>query len=87
MLIFLFTDIEGSTRLWEKYTQEMGGVIARHDAILQEQIGAFGGRITKHTGDGVTAAFEAGAAHRALPLWPGGCSATLPEVGNLREDQ
>jgi class 3 adenylate cyclase len=60
MLIFLFTDIEGSTRLWEKHTQEMGGVIARHDAILQKQIGASGGRITKHTGDGVTAAFEEG---------------------------
>lgn len=36
MLVFLFTDIEGSTRLWEAHTDEMGDVIARHDAILQE---------------------------------------------------
>jgi len=52
MLVFLFTDIEGSSRMWEEHTDEMGAVIARHDAILQEQIGECGGRITKHTGDG-----------------------------------
>ena len=28
MLVFLFTDIEGSTRLWEEHTAEMGAVIA-----------------------------------------------------------
>jgi class 3 adenylate cyclase/tetratricopeptide (TPR) repeat protein len=60
MLVFFFTDIEGSTRLWEEHTAEMGAVIARHDAILQQQIEARGGRITKHTGDGVTASFETG---------------------------
>jgi class 3 adenylate cyclase len=60
MLVFLFTDIEGSTRLWEEHTGAMGAVIARHDAILQQQVEAHGGRITKHTGDGVTAAFEDG---------------------------
>ncbi len=60
MLVFLFTDIEGSTRLWEEYTAEMGAVIARHDEILREQIESHGGRITKHTGDGITAVFEAG---------------------------
>jgi WD40 repeat protein/class 3 adenylate cyclase len=60
MLVFLFTDIEGSTQLWEKHTAEMGTVVARHDEILKAQILASGGRITKHTGDGVTAAFEAG---------------------------
>jgi len=60
MLVFLFTDIEGSTPLWEAHTDEMGEVIARHDAILQEQVGGCGGRITKHTGDGITAVFEGG---------------------------
>jgi adenylate cyclase len=60
MPVFFFTDIEGSTRLWEEHTDEMGAVIARHDAILQEQVSASGGRITKHTGDGITAAFEHG---------------------------
>jgi adenylate cyclase len=60
MPIFFFTDIEGSTRLWEEHTDEMGTVIAHHDAILREQVGATGGRVTKHTGDGITAAFETG---------------------------
>jgi class 3 adenylate cyclase/tetratricopeptide (TPR) repeat protein len=60
MPVFLFTDIEGSTRLWEQHTAEMGAVIARHDALLRERVHAAGGRITKHTGDGITAAFEAG---------------------------
>ncbi|MEJ2735987.1 MAG: adenylate/guanylate cyclase domain-containing protein, partial [Anaerolineae bacterium] len=60
MPVFLFTDIEGSTRLWEAHTAEMGAVIARHDALLQEVVSPSGGRITKHTGDGITAAFEAG---------------------------
>jgi class 3 adenylate cyclase len=58
VLVFLFTDIEGSTRLWEQHTDLMGAVIDRHDAMLRERIGACGGRITKYTGDGVTAAFE-----------------------------
>ncbi len=31
---FLFTDIEGSTRLWEEHPEEMQVALARHDAIL-----------------------------------------------------
>jgi DNA-binding response OmpR family regulator len=38
----------------------MGQALARHDAILQLQIERYGGRIFKHTGDGVLAAFESG---------------------------
>jgi class 3 adenylate cyclase len=33
---FLFTDIEGSTRLWEQHPEAMTAVLARHDAILSE---------------------------------------------------
>jgi len=60
MMVFLFTDIEGSTRLWEAHTEAMSDVIARHDAILQDRVQSCGGRITKHTGDGITAVFEDG---------------------------
>ncbi len=60
MLVFLFTDIEGSSQLWEEHTGRMTGVIARHDEILREAVEGHGGRITKHTGDGITAVFEAG---------------------------
>ena len=31
-ITFLFTDIEGSTRLWEQHPQAMRGALARHDA-------------------------------------------------------
>jgi hypothetical protein len=32
----LFTDLEGSTRLWEEYPDAMRGALARHDEILRE---------------------------------------------------
>ena len=54
---FLFTDIEGSTRLWDINPDAMGRALGRHDEILREAIAAAGGRIFKHTGDGVLAAF------------------------------
>ncbi len=28
---YLFTDVEGSTRLWEQHSQAMGDALARHD--------------------------------------------------------
>src|SRR5215216_3757691 len=40
---FLFTDIEGSTQLWERHPQAMGTVVARHEALLREAIAAAGG--------------------------------------------
>jgi WD40 repeat protein/class 3 adenylate cyclase len=60
MLVFLFTDIEGSSKLWEEHTGVMTPVIARHDEILREQVEVAGGQITKHTGDGITAVFDGG---------------------------
>ena len=60
MQVFLFTDIEGSTEKWEKYQDEMGKVLSRHDAILKEEIGQYGGEIIKHTGDGIFAVFKDG---------------------------
>lgn len=57
---FLFTDIEGSTRLWEKYGDVMGAALQQHDAILEKEIGRWGGQIIKHTGDGIFAVFPCG---------------------------
>jgi predicted ATPase/class 3 adenylate cyclase len=54
---FLFTDIEGSTRLWERHADGMKQALARHDALLQEIIAGHGGHIFKTVGDGVYAAF------------------------------
>jgi predicted ATPase/class 3 adenylate cyclase len=54
---FLFSDIEGSTRLWEEHPDAMRGCLARHDGIMRTAITAHGGVIVKTTGDGVHAAF------------------------------
>ena len=55
---FLFTDVEGSTRLWEEFPDGMRGAIRRHDSILRTAIEATGGHIVKTTGDGVMAVFS-----------------------------
>jgi predicted ATPase/class 3 adenylate cyclase len=55
---FLFTDIQGSTRLWEQFPQSMGGALARHDEILHEAIAAEDGYVFKTVGDAFCAAFH-----------------------------
>ena len=54
---FVFTDIEGSTKLWEQYPKAMKTALARHDEILRQSIEGHRGRVIKTTGDGVLAAF------------------------------
>ena len=54
---FLFTDIEGSTRLWEHQPEAMCGALARHDTLLREVIEAHGGSVFKTVGDAFYAAF------------------------------
>src|SRR5215218_7087815 len=56
---FLFTDIEGSTGLWESYPEAVSEALARHDEILRAVIEANNGSVVKTTGDGVHAAFSA----------------------------
>jgi len=54
---FLFCDIEGSTRLWERYPVAMQAALARHDDIFHQAIARNQGVIVKGTGDGFHAAF------------------------------
>ena len=58
---FLFTDIEGSTRLWEEFPDAMQGALARHDEIVRGAIEAHAGHVVKTTGDGFHAAFATAA--------------------------
>jgi predicted ATPase/class 3 adenylate cyclase/tetratricopeptide (TPR) repeat protein len=54
---FLFTDLVGSSRLWEEHPEAMKGALARHDQILRDAVEVHGGQVVKATGDGVHAAF------------------------------
>src|SRR5581483_5100320 len=76
VVTFLFTDVEGSTRRWEADADAMRVALAAHDEVWGAVVGAHGGFLFKHTGDGVCAAFSsptaaveaAIAAQRALEL-------------------
>ncbi len=48
---FLFTDIEGSTQLWERYPTAMHATLAQHDAILRTAVESRHGAVVKTTGD------------------------------------
>ena len=54
---FLFTDIEGSTKLWEQHPEAMKSALAQHDSILKTAIESQHGHIIKTTGDGFHAVF------------------------------
>jgi predicted ATPase/class 3 adenylate cyclase/Flp pilus assembly protein TadD len=54
---FLFTDIEGSTPMWEQRPQEMAAALQIHNAALRRAIEANGGVVFKTVGDAFQAAF------------------------------
>jgi len=54
---FLFTDVENSTPLWEKYPEEMKASLAKHDSLLQDICHMHNGQIVKKTGDGFHVVF------------------------------
>jgi predicted ATPase/class 3 adenylate cyclase len=54
---FLFTDLEGSTQLWEGFPQAMKPALERHDAILRSAVETSNGQVVKTTGDGLMAFF------------------------------
>jgi predicted ATPase/class 3 adenylate cyclase/Tfp pilus assembly protein PilF len=56
-LTFLFTDIEGSTKLWEQDFSSMQVALARHDEILRSAIEERGGYVFKTVGDAFCCAF------------------------------
>jgi len=55
---FLFTDIEGSTSLWEQMPEAMRAAVAQHHAILRQAIEANGGLVFQVIGDAFQAAFR-----------------------------
>lgn len=57
-LTFLFTDLEGSTRLWQQFPEAMKEALARHDEVLRAAVMGAGGQVVKTTGDGIHAVFR-----------------------------
>lgn len=55
---FLFSDIEGSTRLWELYPKQMERAFARQEFILRQAIAETGGHPYKMIGDAFQVAFN-----------------------------
>jgi len=78
---FLFTDIEGSTRLREERPDEMRRFVAEHDARFRAAIEANNGYVVKGTGDGVHAAFG-----RALDAVAAAerCQAAIAELPDIK---
>ena len=78
---FLFTEIEGAARLWERHPDSMRRALTLHDSLMREAIDASGGALFKTVGDAFCAAFNAApdalqaaiAAQSALlsAHWPG----------------
>jgi predicted ATPase/class 3 adenylate cyclase len=79
---FLFTDIEGSTRLLQRLGDRYRAVLERHAELMRQAIGGTGGRVVSTEGDSFFAVFTtpgaaleaAAASQRALQqeAWPEG---------------
>ncbi len=57
-ITFLFSDIEGSTRLWEHHPEAMRGALRRHDDIVREAMERHHGYVFKTVGDAFCVAFD-----------------------------
>ena len=57
IVTFLFTDIEGSTRLWEDRPDDMRVALAEHDELMHNSFDAHGGYVFSTGGDGFAVAF------------------------------
>ena len=55
---FLFTDIEGSTKLSQQHRDVMPALLARHNQILHQAIEAHNGYVFQVVGDSFAAAFH-----------------------------
>ena len=54
---FLFTDVEGSTRLWEADAEGMAASLALHDRIVRDVVAARGGHVFSTAGDAFAVSF------------------------------
>jgi predicted ATPase/class 3 adenylate cyclase len=57
-ITLLFTDIEGSTKLWEAHPDKMHRALARHDELVRLAVARHNGHVFKTIGDAFCAAFQ-----------------------------
>ena len=58
---FLFTDIEGSSKLWEAHPEAMREALTRHDVLMREAIESSRGHVFRTQGDAFCATFTTAA--------------------------
>ena len=51
-IAYMFTDVEGSTPLWQQHPNEMRNVMARHDSLLISAIEGNDGKVVRPRGEG-----------------------------------
>src|SRR5918911_458476 len=49
---FLFTDVEGSTKLWEQHSEQMRLALARHDQLIESLVDQYQGVVVRPRGEG-----------------------------------
>ena len=52
LITYLFTDVQGSTPLWQQHPLEMREVMTRHDSLLTSAVEASGGTVVRPRGEG-----------------------------------
>ena len=65
---FLFTDFEGSTRMWDAHRELMQEALNRHDAIMRSSIEFQGDDVFKTVGDAFCASFSSAPAALSAAL-------------------
>ena len=82
---FLFTDIQGSTQLWQKYPDAMPGALSQHHALLSRAIVSNDGYVFQIIGDAFCAAFHTvnDGLQAALSAQRFLCAATWGATGQL----
>ncbi|HSM43872.1 MAG TPA: adenylate/guanylate cyclase domain-containing protein [Acidimicrobiia bacterium] len=55
---FMFTDVEGSTRLWQVHPEGMKASLEQHDQIMRSAIAAHNGHVFSTAGDAFAVAFH-----------------------------
>ncbi len=52
VVTFIFTDVEGSTRLWEQHPDAMRQAMTRHDELIEASVASNGGVVVRPRGEG-----------------------------------